>query len=199
MNLRKKTENSGEKVLTYYGDSLTLFGEMVEVSHRQTPRKDCDAKAPRQDSTISGFRLGIAAPNDRAAASQGREAAVSVCPEGKMDCHDNLNEEHVPEMRGWSPEKHRAQGNKTRATYARRRLERSLGVADVDGAVVTIRQQIVDVGRLLHERIEMLKNDERLFESILIAAMALDIPPTELPYDDYRSMVDDASGCEDER
>ena len=62
MNLRKKTENSGEKGLTYYGDSLTLFGEMVEVSHRQTPRKDCDAKAPRQDSTISGFRLGIALP-----------------------------------------------------------------------------------------------------------------------------------------
>jgi len=62
VNLRKKTENSGEKGLTYYGDSLTLFGEMVEVSHRQTPRKDCDAKAPRQDSTISGFRLGIALP-----------------------------------------------------------------------------------------------------------------------------------------
>ena len=81
MNLRKKTENTLSTLLTYYGDSLTLFGEMVEVSHRQTPRKDCDAKAPRQDSTISGFRLGIAVPNDRAAASQGCEAVVSVYPE----------------------------------------------------------------------------------------------------------------------
>ena len=62
MNLRKNLENTLSTLLTYYGDRLTLFGEMVEVSHRQTPRKDCDAKAPRQDSTISGFRLGIALP-----------------------------------------------------------------------------------------------------------------------------------------
>ena len=80
MNLERLPEKNLEKGLTYYGDSLTLFGEMVEVSHRQTPRKDCDAKAPRQYSTISGFRLGIALPNDRAAASQGCEAVVSVCP-----------------------------------------------------------------------------------------------------------------------
>ena len=80
MNLRKKTENSGEKGLTIYGDSLTLFGEMVEVSHRQTPRKDCDAKAPRQYSTISGFRLSVALPNDRAASCTDA-GAVSVCPE----------------------------------------------------------------------------------------------------------------------
>lgn len=79
MNLRKKTENSGEKGLTYYGDSLTLFGEMVEVSHRQTPRKDCDAKAPRQYSTISGLRLGIAVPKDGAASCMDA-GAVSVCP-----------------------------------------------------------------------------------------------------------------------
>ena len=80
MNLERLPEKNLEKGLTIYGDRLTLFGEMVEVSHRQTPRKDCDAKAPRQDSTISGFRLGIALPNDRAAASQGSEAAVSVSP-----------------------------------------------------------------------------------------------------------------------
>ena len=80
MNLRKNLENTLSSLLTHYGDSLTLFGEMVEVSHRQTPRKDCDAKAPRQYSTISGFRLGIALPNDRAAASQGCEAVVSVYP-----------------------------------------------------------------------------------------------------------------------
>ena len=79
MNLRKKTENSGEKGLTIYGDSLTLFGEMVEVSHRQTPRKDCDAKAPRQYSTISGLRLGIAVPKDGAASCMDA-GAVSVCP-----------------------------------------------------------------------------------------------------------------------
>jgi len=79
VNLERLPEKNLEKGLTYYGDSLTLFGEMVEVSHRQTPRKDCDAKAPRQDSTISGFRLSVALPNDRAAASQGCEAVVSVC------------------------------------------------------------------------------------------------------------------------
>ena len=62
MNLERLPETNLEKGLTYYGDSLTLFGEMVEVSHRQTPRKDCDAKAPRQDSTISELRLGIALP-----------------------------------------------------------------------------------------------------------------------------------------
>ena len=62
MNLERLPETNLEKGLTHYGDSLTLFGEMVEVSHRQTPRKDCDAKAPRQDSTISELRLGIALP-----------------------------------------------------------------------------------------------------------------------------------------
>ena len=79
MNLRKNLENTLSSLLTHYGDSLTLFGEMVEVSHRQTPRKDCDAKAPRQDSTISGFRLGIAVPKDRAASCTDA-GAVSVCP-----------------------------------------------------------------------------------------------------------------------
>ena len=91
MNLERLPETNLEKGLTHYGDSLTLFGEMVEVSHRQTPRKDCDAKAPRQDSTISELRLGIALPNDRAAASQGCEAVVSVYPvcaaEGRETVH----------------------------------------------------------------------------------------------------------------
>ena len=79
MNLRKNLENTLSSLLTHYGDSLTLFGEMVEVSHRQTPRKDCDAKAPRQDSTISGFRLGIAVPKDRAASCTDA-GTVSVSP-----------------------------------------------------------------------------------------------------------------------
>ena len=67
------------RVLTGIINYIRVLGEMVEVSHRQTPRKDCDAKAPRQYSTISGLRLSVALPNDRAAASQGCEAVVSVC------------------------------------------------------------------------------------------------------------------------
>ena len=75
MNLRKNLENTLSSLLTHYGDSLTLFGEMVEVSHRQTPRKDCDAKAPRQYSTISGFRLSVALPSGSAAAAWSVAAA----------------------------------------------------------------------------------------------------------------------------
>ena len=81
MNLRKKTENSGEKGLTIYGDSLTLFGEMVKGFPPTDPSQGLRRQGSSLDFTISGFRLGIALPNDRAAASQGCEAVVSVCPE----------------------------------------------------------------------------------------------------------------------
>jgi len=66
----------------------------------------------------------------------------------------------------------------------------------IEDNVVLIRQRIVDVARVLHERVEMLKKDQNLFDALLIAAMALDIPTSELPYDDYRSMVADATGDE---
>ena len=79
VNLERLRENNRKKGLTYVRDYNTLLGEMVEVSHRQTPRKDCDAKAPRQYSTISGLRLGIAVPKDGAASCMDA-GAVSVCP-----------------------------------------------------------------------------------------------------------------------
>ena len=89
MNLERLPEKNLEKGLTYYGDRLTLFGEMVEVSHRQTPRKDCDAKAPRQDSTISELRLGIALPPGPPA--DGRDATAgglhSLAPASSLPRH----------------------------------------------------------------------------------------------------------------
>ena len=69
------------KGLTQHRGQSKVAVEMVDVISPQTPRKERETKAPRQDSTISGSRLGIAIPRDRAAASQGCEAAVSVYKE----------------------------------------------------------------------------------------------------------------------
>jgi len=79
VNLKKKTE----KGLTYYGDSRTISQNVKDQYFRQTPAKD-GAETPRLPAKsilhVTQLGLATAVPNDRAAASQGREAVVSVLP-----------------------------------------------------------------------------------------------------------------------
>jgi len=95
-------------------------------------------------------------------------------------------------MSGWTSAKRAAQADKTRATYARRRIMARTGRADVNTMTGIIRQYIIDAARLLYEQIQTLEKDEELLTSLFIAAMALDVPWSELPYDEYKAMAIDA-------
>ena len=109
---------------------------------------------------------------------------------------------HAPTSTGWTPEKRKAQGERTRAAIARRKAQPPAPTDGVESAISVIRQQIVSTALALNERIGVRQKqidelkalsgeDESLWDSLLIAAMALDVPVSELPYDDYRVMMDD--------
>ena len=88
MNLERLPETNLEKGLTYYGDSLTLFGEMVEGFSPTDPTQGLRTKAPRQ-ILPSPIRLGIALPSGSVAApTQGLQGAATAYPKGVLDVCD---------------------------------------------------------------------------------------------------------------